>query len=152
LKILSRPNTVPNPTTSDTFVTCMSDNRRGSDWWLDLLVTYTHNSQLQVIITLSFIYTLYRSLEHTLRLFSLLPLVVSWWWILTIDTIQLLCSRLYCPANIPQLAHFSSCLLIASRHWLHRKHRSSVAVQLLLIKKSLPSSRRCFRVCFAVVT
>jgi hypothetical protein len=30
-------------------VMCMCDCRRGLDWWLDLLTTYTHNSELQVI-------------------------------------------------------------------------------------------------------
>jgi hypothetical protein len=57
--------------------TCMSDYRRGFDWWLDLLITYAHNSLLQVIIAPSLISALYRSLEHTLSLLSLLSLVVS---------------------------------------------------------------------------
>jgi hypothetical protein len=44
----------------------MSDYRRGLDWWLDLLTTLTHDSLLQVIIVPSLIFTLYKSLHHTL--------------------------------------------------------------------------------------
>jgi hypothetical protein len=47
-------------------VTCMSNCRRGLDWLLDLLNTYTHKSLLQIII------------GHTLSVHSLLSLVVSW--------------------------------------------------------------------------
>jgi hypothetical protein len=40
------------------------DYRRGMDWWMDLLTTYTHHSELQALIVLSLISTLYISL-HT---------------------------------------------------------------------------------------
>jgi hypothetical protein len=33
----------------DHTVTCMCDYRQGLDWWMDLLTTYTHDSELQVI-------------------------------------------------------------------------------------------------------
>jgi hypothetical protein len=39
------------------------DYRRGLDWWVDLLTTYTYNSELQVITALSLICTLYESLH-----------------------------------------------------------------------------------------
>jgi hypothetical protein len=51
-------------------VTCMSDYRRGLDWWLDLFYTLTHDSWLHFII---------HSYTHT-SILSLLqsPLVVLW--------------------------------------------------------------------------
>jgi hypothetical protein len=55
---------------SESIVTYMCDYRRGLDWRLDLLTTY--RSELQVTITLSPISSLYKSLQHTLKLFSLL--------------------------------------------------------------------------------
>jgi hypothetical protein len=51
--------------------------RRGLDWRSDLLTTYAHDSELQAVTTLSPIYTLYISLEHTLSLLSL-SVVFSW--------------------------------------------------------------------------
>jgi hypothetical protein len=36
-------------------------------------------------------------------------------------------------------------VVITSRHGLHRKHLSSVAVQLLLVRNLLPSSGRCLQ-------
>jgi hypothetical protein len=36
----------------------MCDYRRGLDWWMDLLTTYTHHSEVQIITTLSLISTL----------------------------------------------------------------------------------------------
>jgi hypothetical protein len=45
---------------------------------MDLLVTYTHDSELQALTTLSLISTLYKSVDHTLSVLSLLSLVVSW--------------------------------------------------------------------------
>jgi hypothetical protein len=42
---------------------------RGVDWWIDLLTTYTHNSELQVITALLVISTLYKLSHHSLSLF-----------------------------------------------------------------------------------
>jgi hypothetical protein len=53
------------------------DYRRGLDWSMYLLTTYTHDSELQVLTTLWLIYTLYKSLERTRSLLSMLSLVVS---------------------------------------------------------------------------
>jgi hypothetical protein len=44
-------------------VSGVCDYRRGMDWWKYLLTTYTHNSELQEITTLSLISTLYKSLH-----------------------------------------------------------------------------------------
>jgi hypothetical protein len=44
------------------------DCRRGIDWWMDLLTTYAHNSELQVITALSLISTIHRSPQHSLSL------------------------------------------------------------------------------------
>jgi hypothetical protein len=43
-----------------------SDYRQGLDWWMDLLTTYTHDSELQTRMSLSLIYTLYKSLQQML--------------------------------------------------------------------------------------
>jgi hypothetical protein len=45
-------------------VTCMwGVCRRGCDSWMALLTTYTHDSELQIAIALSLIFTLYKSLQ-----------------------------------------------------------------------------------------
>jgi hypothetical protein len=61
----------------------------GMDCWMDLLIIYTHDAELQALITLSLIYTLYKSLDHELNLLSLLPLVVSWEQLLIVKILQL---------------------------------------------------------------
>jgi hypothetical protein len=43
--------------------------RRGMDWILDLLTTYTHHSELQAITALSLISTIHSSPQHPLSLF-----------------------------------------------------------------------------------
>jgi hypothetical protein len=65
---------------------------------MDLLATYTHNSELQVITALSLISTFYCSLEHTQpgvlsRLRS--PLALSWQRILALMILQLHALRLF---------------------------------------------------------
>jgi hypothetical protein len=49
-------------------VTCMCDYRRGLDWWMDLLTTYIHHSELQVI-TAPLVITIHRTPQHLLSLF-----------------------------------------------------------------------------------
>jgi hypothetical protein len=53
-----------------TVTICVCDYRRGMDWILDLLNTYTHHSELQVITAPSLISTLYKSPHHPLNLFQ----------------------------------------------------------------------------------
>jgi hypothetical protein len=50
-------------------VTCISDYRRGSDWWMDLLTTYTHCWGLQEITAPPLISTIHKSPQHQLSLF-----------------------------------------------------------------------------------
>jgi hypothetical protein len=38
-------------------ISCISDDRRGSDWWMDLLTIYTHHSELQASQSQSYIAT-----------------------------------------------------------------------------------------------
>jgi hypothetical protein len=55
---LSKPNEI-------NIVTCMCvTTRSGLDWWIDLLPTYAHNSELQAITAPPLISTLYSSLLH----------------------------------------------------------------------------------------
>jgi hypothetical protein len=43
----------------------MCDYRRGMDKWMDLLTTYTHNSEVQQVISvLLLVSTIYRSLHN----------------------------------------------------------------------------------------
>jgi hypothetical protein len=57
---------------------------------MDVLTTYTHHSELQVITALSLITTLYESLAHAKYFQS--ALVVSWQRILTQELYQSHCS------------------------------------------------------------
>jgi hypothetical protein len=45
------------------------DYRRGLDWWMDLLTTYTHDSELQAITAPLLISTIHQSPQHPLSLF-----------------------------------------------------------------------------------
>jgi hypothetical protein len=65
--------------------------RRGLDWLVDLLTTYPQDWELQAIITLSLIYTLYKSLQHTLSLFqpAASSPAVPWQRLLTVEILQL---------------------------------------------------------------
>jgi hypothetical protein len=49
----------------------------GMDFWMDLLTTYAHQSELQVITALSLISTLYKSLQHRLNLFPACRVFIS---------------------------------------------------------------------------
>jgi hypothetical protein len=75
-------------------------------WWMDLLATCIHHSELQVVIALSLISTLYKSLVHAKS--SLYLLDVSWKRLLTVEILQLpaLTSLLSC--EYPQV---NSCRL-----------------------------------------
>jgi hypothetical protein len=68
--------------------------------------------------------------------------------LLTVEILQFLCTRHYCPENIPQL---NSC----SKHF-GMDHSENVIprclVQLLLVKNLLPSSEHRFIVCYTVIT
>jgi hypothetical protein len=46
------------------------DYRRGMDWILDILTTYTHHTELQVITALSLIYTINKLPQHALSIFQ----------------------------------------------------------------------------------
>jgi hypothetical protein len=65
--------------------------RRGKNWLMDLLTTYTHDSELQAITAPSLISTLYKSPQHTLSLFqpAVSSLAVPWQRILTVEILQL---------------------------------------------------------------
>jgi hypothetical protein len=75
----------------------MCDYRRGMDWWMNLLTTYTHDSELQAITALSVISTLYKSPQHPLNLFqpAVLSSVVPWQRLLTVQFLQLLALGFY---------------------------------------------------------
>jgi hypothetical protein len=49
-------------------VTYMCDYRRGLDWWMDLLTTYTQDSELQAITEPPLISTIHKSPQQPLSL------------------------------------------------------------------------------------
>jgi hypothetical protein len=67
------------------------DYTRSSDWRMDLLTTYSHDSELQVITAPSLISTIHKSPQHRLSLFQ--PTVsspdVPWQRLLTVEILQL---------------------------------------------------------------
>jgi hypothetical protein len=67
------------------------------DWWVDLLTTYAHHSELQALTTLSLISTIHSSPQHLLSLFQ--PAVsspaVPWQRLLTVETFQFHALRCY---------------------------------------------------------
>jgi hypothetical protein len=50
--------------------TYICDYRQGLDWWMDLLITYTHNSELQAVTAPSLISTIHKAPHHPLSLFE----------------------------------------------------------------------------------
>jgi hypothetical protein len=58
-------------------VTCMSDYRRGLDWWMDLLTTYTYDSELQAITAPPLISTIHKSSQHPLSHFLACCVLIS---------------------------------------------------------------------------
>jgi hypothetical protein len=69
-------------------VMCMCDYRRGWDWWMDLLTTYTHHSELQVITALLLTCAFYKSPQYMLSLFQH-ALSSPWQRLLTVEIFQL---------------------------------------------------------------
>jgi hypothetical protein len=66
------------------------DYRRGLNWWLDLLTTYTHDSKLQAITVSPLIATIHKSTQHPQSIFH--PTVssaVPWQRLLTVEILQL---------------------------------------------------------------
>jgi hypothetical protein len=69
----------------------MCDYRRRLYWWIHLLITYTHDLELQTITAPLLISTIYKSPKHPLSLFqpAVSPPAVSWQRLLTVEILQL---------------------------------------------------------------
>jgi hypothetical protein len=101
------------------------DYRRGLNWWMDLLTTYTHNSEPQVITAPSLIPTILKLPKHPLSLFQ--PAVsspaVPWQWLLTVKMLQLRELKFYLyslPSRTAQQLTFSLVYNISARTtWKH---------------------------------
>jgi hypothetical protein len=69
----------------------MCDYRRGFNWWMNLLITYTHDSELQAITVPLLISTIHKSPQRPLNLIQ--PAVsspaVPWKRLLTVEIFQL---------------------------------------------------------------
>jgi hypothetical protein len=74
------------------------DYRRGMDWWMDLLPTYTHPSELQVITTVSLVFTNYKTRKHRLSLLqpAISSSAVPWQRLLTVEILHLHALRSSC--------------------------------------------------------
>jgi hypothetical protein len=64
---------------------------------MDLLITYTHNWELQAVTAPPLISTIYKSPQHSLSLFqpAVSSLVVPWQQLLTVEILQLHVLRFY---------------------------------------------------------
>jgi hypothetical protein len=116
-------------------ITCRGDYKRGVDWWMVLLTTYIHDSELQAITAPSLIPTIHKSPQHPLNLFQ--PAVYSptvpWQRLLTVEILRLHALRFY-------FNNWLCFLLITSRHGPPR-NTAFPTVTLLLRAYSLP--REC---------
>jgi hypothetical protein len=71
-------------------VTCRGDYRRGMHWWMDLLATDTHDSDLQVITAPPLISTIHKSPQHPLSLFesAVSSPAVPWQRLIIVEILQ----------------------------------------------------------------
>jgi hypothetical protein len=123
---------------------CRCDYRRGLNWWKDLLTTYTHDSELQVITAPPLISTLHKSPQHRLSIFQ--PTVssstVPWQRLITVEILQLHALRFYLHSLLCRTQLLTKWVApivfkVIPRHGPHRKHvRFHCLVQLL----QLPSN------------
>jgi hypothetical protein len=119
--------------------------RRGLNWILDLLTTYTHDSELQAVTAPPLISTIHKPPRHPLSLFqpAVSTLAVPWQRLLTAEILRLHAVRSYLQSlpyqNSTELIA-PTVLVITSRHGPHRKHSSStVAFVSIAAGTCLPS-------------
>jgi hypothetical protein len=127
----------------------MCDYRRGLDWWLDLLTTYKHNSELQAITAPPLISTIHKSPQHPLSIIHLAVSspIVLWQRLLIMKILRLHALRFYLHSLIyrtPWQLTFS--LLITSRHWPRRNDpfpTETLIIACLFIAAGTCSLSRC---------
>jgi hypothetical protein len=112
---------IQRPMSSNNSVTCMCDYRRGLDWWMELLTTYTHESQIRTS-NYNATANLHKSSQHRLRIFQ--PAVFTSRSLATASNSGD-SSRRYCPANIPQLKRQLNYRAISSQPPLQNSTGSS---------------------------
>jgi hypothetical protein len=98
--------------------TCQGrDYRRGLDWWVEILATYTHLSELQVITAPPLISRILKSPQHSIGLISACCAFTSrsLATAMTVVIFLFLCARRYSPANIPQLNYQLNYITISSK-------------------------------------
>jgi hypothetical protein len=126
----------------------MCDYTRGLDWWMDLLNTHTHNSELQAITAPPLISTIHKSPQHPLILFPAYYIVTSRSLATVPNNGDSSASRaqsslhsLRCRTQLTWLCP----LFIIPRHGPHRKHSSSIfASSCCIINNLLPSNGNVF--------
>jgi hypothetical protein len=96
---------------------------------MDLLTTYTNNSELQAITAPPLISTIHKSPQHPLSLFypALSLPAVPWQRLLTVEILQLHALRLYLHSLPCRTLSTELCpLLLTSRRGPDRKHSSPI--------------------------
>jgi hypothetical protein len=96
-------------------------HRRGMDWWMDFLTTYTHHSELRVIKMLSLISTIYNSQQRPLTFFYSLLYVSSpalpWKRLLTVEILQLHALKFCLQTSVAELnTQLTTARLVAISH------------------------------------
>jgi hypothetical protein len=108
--------------------------RRGLDWWMDLLITYIHNSELQVITAPSLLSIIRKWLQHPLSIFQACYVVISRSLATAANSGNSSASRAHIRYSQPPVRKSNLnwqlispiVLIVISRHKPHRKHRSSI--------------------------
>jgi hypothetical protein len=119
--------------------------RRGLDWWLGLLITLPHDSELQVITASSLISTFYKSLLQRLGIFSC-SVFTSRFLATAYNSGDSSASALTpFPADRRVTTELSSKFftLITIRHRPHRKHSSCIVGKACLQRRCISKEVAC---------
>jgi hypothetical protein len=127
----------------------MSDYRRGLDWWIDLLTTYTYDSELQVITAPPLISTIRKSPQHPLSLFPARYIFISRSLATASYSGDSSASRAEVLTSQPSMQNWTilnwlCSMLITSRHGPRRNTPFSLLQSNCCIIKNLPSNENVF--------
>jgi hypothetical protein len=123
----------------------------GLDWWIDLLTTYTNDSELQAITAPPVISTIHKSPQHQLSLFLACCVFTSRSLATASNSGDSSASGTQVLSSQPPVQNSTDNYLcpffIPCQHGQHRKHISSiVAPNCCIIKNLLPINGKLFTV------